>query len=168
MKANGSLYVSIVLAVLVGYFSYQWWFNPSRAIKRQLGELAASLSVPPGGADEMDRLTRAAHVRNYLSGDVRIRMGPSGPDITSCDAVVAAMTAWTPPPGGWNVDFVDVQITLDSKSTARADMIVEVTTRNEATGQPAIDAREVKVGLAERDGVWVITTAEPTAVAKAP
>jgi hypothetical protein len=30
MKSNGSVYVAVVFAALIGYFSYQWWFNPSR------------------------------------------------------------------------------------------------------------------------------------------
>jgi SAM-dependent methyltransferase len=43
MKANGSVYVAVVFAALIGYFSYQWWFNPSRMVKHPLGELAAAL-----------------------------------------------------------------------------------------------------------------------------
>ena len=154
------MYVSVVLAVLVGYFTYQWWFNPSRAIKWQLGELAAALSAPADGTSDMDRVTRAARLRNYFAEDVRIHMGPSDPDITSRDALVGAMSVWTQP-GGWRVEFVDVQITIDSDSTARAYMTVEMTSRDPATGQSTFDAREANVGLAERDGAWVITTAEP-------
>jgi hypothetical protein len=57
MKSNGSVYVAVVLAVLAGYFTYQWWFNPRRTIKRQLGELAAigrdhHLDVERGGCGE--------------------------------------------------------------------------------------------------------------------
>src|SRR5438067_13547064 len=48
-KNNGSAYVMVILSVLVSYFSYQWWFNPQRAIKRQLSNLAAALSAPPDG-----------------------------------------------------------------------------------------------------------------------
>ena len=32
--------------LLFSYFAYQWWFNPSRAVKRRLGEVAATLSMP--------------------------------------------------------------------------------------------------------------------------
>ena len=41
MKTNGSAVVVVIAAVLVGYFTYQAWFNPSRALKRQMGEIAA-------------------------------------------------------------------------------------------------------------------------------
>jgi hypothetical protein len=158
MRTNGSLYVSVVLALLVGYFSYQWWFNPRRAIKRQLGELAATLSVPPNGSGEMDRLARIARLRNYFSPDVRIAAGRTS--ITSRDALIAAVGAWRAPEGGWNVTFVDVQITMESDEAARAYMTVEVAGEDRATGQPSFDAREVMVRLAEQSGAWVVTTAE--------
>jgi hypothetical protein len=70
------------------------------------------------------------------------------------------VAAWKPPAGGWNVSFVDVQISLDSDTTARAYMTVEISSPDPRTGQPAYDAREVRVGMAEQEGVWVITTAE--------
>jgi hypothetical protein len=160
MKNNGSAYVVVVLSVLVSYFTYQWWFNPQRAIKRQLSNLAAALSAPPDGGG-MDRIARIAGLRNYFADDVHVKAGPSGPELTSRDAVVGAVAAWGGPASGWNVDFVDVQVTLDSDSTARVYMTVEITTPDPRTGQPAVDAREAIVGMAKREGVWVITNAEP-------
>ena len=62
MKSNGSVYVAVVFAVLVGYFGYQWWFNQARAVKQRLGQVAGALSVPEGEAD-MARLARIARLR---------------------------------------------------------------------------------------------------------
>ena len=168
MKTNGSVYVAVVLAVLAGYFTYQWWFNPSRAIKRQLGELAATLSVPAENRGETDRLARVARLRNYFAPDVRVTLGGAAPVLTSWDALLGAASAWNPPPGDWIVSFVDVQIAIDTESTARAYMTVEVESRDPSTGQPALDSREMLVGLAKRDGVWVITTAEPMETVQRP
>ena len=161
IKNNGSVYVAVVLAVLVGYFTYQRWFNPQRAIKRQLSNLAAALSAPPEGRGDMDRLARVASLRNYLAPDVHVKTGPSGLELTSRDALLDAVAAWTASASGWNVDFVDVQITLDSDATARAYMTVEITTRDPRTGKPGVEAREAIFGMAEREGSWVITNAEP-------
>ena len=171
MKSNGSTYVAVVLVVLTGYFTYQWWFNPQRATKRQLGNLAAALSAPQDGRGDIDRLARVARLRHYFAPDVHVTAGPTGstgPELTSRDALVAAVAAWNPSSSGWNVDFVDVQITLDSRSTARAYLTVEVTTPDPRTGQPAVDAREAKVGMAEREGVWVITSAAPVETLQRP
>jgi SnoaL-like domain len=160
MRNHGSVYVTVVVALLVAYFSYQWWYNPRRAIKRQLGELAATLSVPADSSGNMDRLARVARLRNYFAPDVHISAGGGRIELTSRDALVGAVAAWNPPSGGWNVSFVDVQISLDSDTTARAYMTVEITTPDPATGQPAYDAREVRVEMAEQEDAWVITTAE--------
>jgi hypothetical protein len=160
MKSNGSVYVAVVAAALVGYFSYQWWFNPNRAIKQRLGELAAAASVPADEPD-LDRLSRPARVRSFFADDARIRLESGQPALESRDRLAAAITAWTPPPGGVTVAFVDVQVNVDSASTARAFMTVEVTTRDRNTGQPSFENHEAKVVLAKQDGVWLITSAEP-------
>src|SRR4051794_8743280 len=109
IKSNGSLYVAIVLALLAGYFTYQWWLNPQRAIKRQLGELAAALSATPGGSD-MDRFARAAGLRRYFAPDVHVKTRASDAsadaaaiEFTSRDALVGAIAAWVPSPAGWSV-----------------------------------------------------------------
>ena len=168
MRKHGSVYVTVVVAVLVGYFSYQWWYNPRRAIKRQLGELAATLSVPADSGGNMERLARVARLRSYFAPDVRVSLGASRPQLSSRDALVGAVAAWNPPAGGWNVSFVDVQISLDSDTTARAHMTVEITSPDPRTGQPAYDAREVRVEMAEQEDVWVITAAEPVETLQRP
>ena len=101
----------MVFAVLIGYFGYQWWFNPARAVKRQLGELAAKLSVPANEAD-LARVTRVVQLRRYFAPDVRVRFGTGGPEITSRDALLAAVSTMRPPGGEWEVQFVDVQIKM--------------------------------------------------------
>lgn len=160
MKHNGSIYVSVVVATVIAYFSYQWWFNPARVIKRQLGELAATLSVPDAETD-VARVARLAQLRRYFAENVHARQGPSDPEITSRDALAAAIASWTAPPGGRDVQFVDVQIAVDSDTTARAFLTVEVTTRDERTHQAIADSRDANVRLAKQDGGWVIINAEP-------
>jgi hypothetical protein len=159
MKSNGSRYVVVVLAVLFGYFGYQWWWNPARAVKRQLGELAARLSVPASETD-LARVTRVAQLRRYFAPDVRVQFGAEGPEITSRDALLAAVSMMRPPSGGWDVQFVDVQIKMDSGLASRAYLIVELKGRDARTGEPTVDAREASVAMAKQNDDWVITTAE--------
>jgi hypothetical protein len=161
MKSNGSVYVAVVVAVLAGYFTYQWWFNPRRTIKRQLGELAATLSVAEDSSRDVERLARIARLQQYFAPDVQVTLGGPARVLTSRTALLGAVSSWNPP-GGANVSFVDVQVTLDSASTAHAYMTVEVESRAPATGQLAFDTREALVEMAKRDGAWVITAAEPT------
>jgi hypothetical protein len=157
VKSNGSVYVSIVFALLIGYFSYQWWFNQNRVVKRRLGELAAALSVPATEAD-LERVARLARLRQYLADDVRITAGRTGPELSSRDAVMAAAAGWKPDRGG-HVDFIDVDVKVEDE-TARAYATAEVTTRNAGTGEQTRDARESQLSLVKRDGVWVVSGVE--------
>jgi hypothetical protein len=161
---KGSVYVSLVFGLLVFYFSYQWWFNPSRALKRQMGEVAEVLSVPAGEA-EMARIARVSQLRRLLAEDIRIRAGSSE---MSRDTILFALSNWKPPEGGIDVRFVDTQVFIDSETTSRAYMSVEVATTDPRGGQPSVDRQDASVRLEKRDGQWVITTVESKDGIKAP
>jgi hypothetical protein len=158
MKSNGSAYVSVVIAALVGYFTYQWWFNPARAIKLRLGQVAAVLSVPAPDSD-IARLERLAQLRKYLAEDVRIDVA-GAQAVASRDTVLGIVGSFRPAAGGVDVQFVDTQVSVDSEDQARAYVTVEVTTPDRQTGERTIDSREAAVTLARRGGEWVITSAE--------
>jgi hypothetical protein len=85
MKSSGTIYVGATFALLAAYFSYQWWFNPSRALKRQMGEVAAALSVPAGESD-VARIARLAQLGRHLADNVRVRAGDA--EISSRDAIL--------------------------------------------------------------------------------
>jgi hypothetical protein len=158
MKSNGSTYVAVVFAVLIGYFGYQWWFNPSRAVKHRLGEIAAALSLSPDES-EIARVARLAQLRRYLGEDLHIRVG-ANPEITSRDMALAAAGAWRPPPGSGDVHFADVQVFIESDTNAHAYLSVELTSIDRESGQAVIDARDAGVDLVKRDGEWVVTKVE--------
>jgi len=158
MRRGGSVYVAAVFALLFGYFAYQWWFNPSRAVKRRLGEVAAALSMPPDEA-QAARVARLARLRGYLADNVQVTAAGHDRRLTSRDEALAAAAAWKASPNGGDVHFADLRITLESKASARAYLTVEVTTPD-AQGRPSIDARDATVALALRDGEWVVTEAD--------
>ena len=157
MKSNGSLYVAVVFAALIGYFGYQWWFNPSRAVKQRLGEVAAALSVPEGETD-IAHVARVAQLRRYLTDDVRIRTGAH--ELVSRDAALALAAGWKPEPGSGDVHFADVQVFIESETSAHAYLGVELTRIDKPTGQPTVDSQDASVSLAKQNGEWVITAAE--------
>ena len=49
---------------------------------------------------------------------------------------------------------------MESESSGRAYLTVEITTPDRETGQPTVDSREAMVTLARRGGEWLITSAE--------
>ena len=157
MKTNGSVYVAVVFTALFAYFGYQWWFNPSRAVKQRLGEVAAALSVPQSETD-IAHVARLARLRGYLADDVRIRAGAE--EIRSRDTAVAIAAGWKPPPGSGDVHFADVQVFIESETSAHAYLAVELTSVDRGSGQPTEDSRDASVSLEKRNAAWVITNAE--------
>jgi len=159
MKTNGSAVVALIAAVLIGYFTYQWWFNPSRAVKRRLGEVAAALSVP-SHESEVNRIARLAQLRKYLAPNIRVHLSEPPQDVTTRDAVMALVGAFRPAPDGFDVRFTDTQVFVDSASAAHAYMAVEVVAPDPRSGQPTIDSRNASVDLGHVDGAWLVTIAE--------
>jgi hypothetical protein len=157
MKSNGSIYVATVFAALFGYFTYQWWFNPARAVKQRLGEVAAALSVPDGESD-VAHVARIAQLRRYLADDLRVRVG--GEEIRTRDSAIAAAASWKPQPGTGDVHFADVQVFIESETAAHAYLAVELTSLDRDSGRSTVDSRDASVGLARRGDEWVVTTAE--------
>jgi hypothetical protein len=164
---NGSIYVGAVFVALIGYFVYQWWFNPNRMVKARLGEIAATLSIPASEAD-IGRVTRIAPLRKLVTPDVHVIVGKSGPELTSRDAVMAALAGFSAPPGGWNVDFGDANILVNADGTARAYVTADVTTKDPETGKQTLDSREVRFSFVRQDGAWLVNEAEVKDLPKAP
>lgn len=159
MKPNGTAVAIVLFAALGAFFVYQWWFNPAREVQRRLNDIASALSIPDA-EPPMGRVTRAAQLRKYLAEDVRVRAGTS--ELGPRDAIVGAVAALTPPAGGWNIQFVDVQVRVNHETNRDADvyLTVEVNGRDMRTGQPTVDAREAAVTMKKIDGEWVVATAE--------
>ena len=157
MKSNGSVYVAVVFAALFSYFGYQWWFNPARAAKQRLGEVAAALSVPENETD-IARIGRLAQLRKYLDEDLRLRVGAD--EIRSRDAAVGLAAGWKPQGGSGDVHFADVQLFIESDTAAHAYLAVELTSLDRESGHSTVDARDASVSMARKNGEWVITSAE--------
>jgi hypothetical protein len=157
LKSNGSVYVAVVFAALIGYFGYQWWFNPARAAKQRLGEVAFALSVPENESD-VSRIGRLAQLRKYLDEDLRLKIGTE--EIRSRDAALGIAAAWKPPAGSGDVHFADVQLFIESDTAAHAYLAVELASLDKESGHSTVDSRDASVSMARKDGEWVITAAE--------
>jgi hypothetical protein len=157
VKSNGSIYVVVVFAALIGYFGYQWWFNPARAAKQRLGEVAFALSVPEHETD-IARIARLAQLRKYLDEDLHLKIGAD--QISSRDAAVGIAAGWRPQPGSGDVHFADVQLFIESETAAHAYLAVELTSLDRDSGHPTVDSRDASVSMAKKNGEWVITAAE--------
>ena len=154
---KGSSYVVVVFLALFGYFGYQWWFNPARAVKQRLGQVAGALSIPEGEGD-MGRIARLVRLRSFLAADLRLKIGAE--EIRSRDTALGIAAAWKPQPGSGDVHFADVQVFIESDTAAHAYLAVELTSLDKESGHATVDSRDASVSLARQRGEWVITAAE--------
>ncbi len=159
MKSNGSVYVAAVFAALAGYFVYQWWFNPNRMIKAQLGQIATALSVPADETAAM-RTARLLRLRQLAVADLHVNVGANGPSFTSRDALLAALGELDTAAGGRNVDFGDADVVMNAGDSAKAFVTADVTTRNPQTGTQTLDSREVTFSFVNEGGDWLVRDAE--------
>lgn len=136
------------------------------AIRERIGTIAETLSV---AADEGDlgRVARLAALRTVFAPDVRVSTGGAArpgaqvpAEIVGRDAMLGLIGRWVPPPGGVEVEFVDVQVTLD-ESGAIAQVYCTAKATSGTDAQPVVDARELTVGFSKIDGDWVITSVRP-------
>ena len=154
---QGTVYVGIVIAALAGYFVYQGWFNPTRAVKRRLGEIAGVLSIPENEPD-IERIGRLARLRSYVVNEVHVRVG--GADIDGSGTIVGVLASAHPPKGGIDIQFVDVQVSVESETTAHVGLMLEVNTHDERTGELVSDRYETIGDLLRRDGEWIVVKGE--------
>jgi hypothetical protein len=161
---------TIIAAVLLGMLSmgilYRYWPSDERAVRRHLVHLAEVLS-PSAAESEVAHITRLAALREYFAPDVRIAFG--GQEITSRDALIGLLSRWTPPPGGFSVEFVDETVTLaGDRTTAQISLTAKLASKNVRTGESTVDAREVALAMAKVNRDWVITSAEMRATLERP
>jgi len=154
---KGSAYVVIVVVALSGYFVYQTWFNPTRTVKRRLGEIAGVLSVPDKESD-FDRTVRLSKLRGFLADDVHVRAGRIV--FNTRETIVGALYGVRAAAGALDVQCVDVQVSIESDTAAHTGMMLEVSTHDPRSGELHSDRYETIADLQKRDGEWMVITAE--------
>jgi hypothetical protein len=154
---KGSVYVGVVIAALAGYFVFQTWFNPTRTVKQRLGEIAGALSVP-ASESEFDRTVRLSKLRDFLAPDVLVHAGRM--EFHTRDTIVAALLNVRAASGALDVQSVDVQVSIESDTTAHTGMMLEVSTHDPRSGVLQADRYETITDLEKRNGNWIVVKAE--------
>ncbi len=149
----GTVLLTLVAAVIAAALWYVLWPNEERIVRGRLNDIAAIISVPANETD-LARMTRVAQLRDYIAQDIHVRYGSQ--EAPSRDMVIGALTQWGRSADAVKVEFVDVQVTLDS---ARPDAATAYLTAK-ITGRDSVDAREADVRLGRVDGKWMVTGAE--------
>jgi hypothetical protein len=155
---SGTAVVLVIAGLMLAALAYRYWPSHHRQVMRHVVNLAEALSFD-GAESEAMTATRFAAVREYFAEDVRVRMDAR--ELTTRDEVLRSIRAWTPPPGGMLVDFVDVRIALaEDAGSASVDLMAHVSARNVPRDRSLIVSRPIHAAMDRRDGDWVVRTAE--------
>lgn len=157
--------VALLIALAAGYY---WWTKDERAIRNQLQSIAEALTVSPGEGD-LARVTRVAMLRKALAPEIRVSIVPpegaapglaqrADAEIVGRDTILAMVSRWNPPPGGVDVSFEELTITIDI-GAARVDGIARVASRPDPSGDRVVESLHLLLEFAKIDGVWLVASA---------
>lgn len=141
---------------VLGWALWTWWPSEARRIRRRLDELAETASVP-AGESALARLARAAQIGRFFTEDLVIDLGPPYPPLRGRGALVGLASRLEPPPGGAQVAFTDVAVTVaPDGATATATLTATGSVVDRVTRDTIVEARALQVGLRQLDGEWLI------------
>jgi len=153
---SGTVVAALLLSMMIAGVTYRYWPSDERSIRRHLSNLAEALSFPLAESGE-ERLTRVAVLREYFAPDVRVEI--DGREITSRDEIIGLLSHYQPPPGGLNVEFVNILITIaDDHESAAVTLTAKVASTNEQ-GVSTLDERVADITMRKFDDDWVIGSA---------
>jgi hypothetical protein len=153
---SGTVVAAILLTAMIAAVGYRYWPSDERSIRRHLSNLAEALSFPLAEGTE-ERLTRIAVLREYFDPNVRIRLDDR--ELTSRDEIIEVLSRFQPPPGGVNVEFVNISITVAAdEESAAVTLSAKLSSTNEK-GASTLDERVADVTMRKFDDDWVIASA---------
>lgn len=150
--------VSILLVALVAI--WQVWPSDERRIRRIVDELAAAIE-PEAGEGDLARVARLAPLSRHLAADVVVD-GPA--PLQGRDQVLGAAMQLGRAAAGVSVRVHGVAVAVEpSRETAVTTMGVTVTGRGAGQSELLRDVAELRMELARRDDVWLVTRVAPVA-----
>ena len=151
LRALGA--AAIVAAGVWAWFA--WWPSDERAIRRRLGDLAAT--VKDAAPEGIVTVARAAQIGSYFTPDVVIDLGQGSGPISGRESLIAAAARLQPRSDDVTLEFDEVSVEVNAEAgVADVALAAVVTRRNTATGERATDARELQLGMTKDEGVWRI------------
>lgn len=153
---SGTVVAAILLTAMIAGVGYRYWPSDERSIRRHLSNLAEALSFPLAEGTE-ERLTRIAVLREYFDPNVRIRLDDL--ELTSRDEIIEVLSRFQPPPGGVNVEFVNISVTLAADEESAAVTLRAKLSSTDEKGVSTLDERVADVTMRKSDDDWVIASA---------
>jgi hypothetical protein len=148
--------VAAIAVVAGGIWAWHtWWPGDGPAIRRQLDALASTVNEEV--TEGLGTVARAAEIGSYFSQDVMIDLGQGAPPIQGRETLIGLAARLQTPTAAHTLAFEDVTVDVrPGADAADVTCAATLTRRNPSTGERAVDARELQLGMTKSDGVWRI------------
>jgi hypothetical protein len=154
---------NIVILCLVGLAAFLIWHYffpaPEKVIRRELTELAQAVSARPEG--NFAKVANVNHIVSFFHPEVSINVEQFGLEVESVHGIAelrGMAFAARQNAGKLKVNFENLKIELNPAKTRAT---VYCTAVVEASQQPEPIVHDIKLGMEESDGKWLIRTVIP-------
>jgi hypothetical protein len=156
MAAEGRLARAVLALVLAAAAIAAWHFWPSdaRRVRRKLDSLAEVVNERP--RDGLGQVTRTAQLARFFTDDVVLDPGGRAGAISGRERLLALASRAPNDGRPYTLAFVDVSIDVGSDRAATAHLTATLSSRDDDTGEPTVDAREVELQFRHTDD-WRIS-----------
>jgi SnoaL-like domain len=156
MRAAIRLIVVFAVVTAAGWYGWRWMFpDDEAAIRAVLGRIEEGVSAGGAGNGNMERLARAASLRDELAPDITVDAGPPFQRLTGRDAIIGTAASLRGSTRDLQVRFQDVEVTV-APSGERAEVTLTAEARTRETADGGLDSRELEVIFRRLDGRWVV------------
>ena len=150
--------VLVLAIVLVVYLMIP---QDERLIRKHLSTLAETLDKEEGESPLIAAVT-AKSIAGYFTQDASIHVGSPVGTLQGHQAIVASAARARPALAGASFGFKDVNVTLNSDSSAEVFATVEVKAKHRS-GETDYQVRELRLLFSKVDGDWLISQVETVA-----
>lgn len=154
---RGVIRLVVVLAAVgaAGWYGWRWVFpDDTAAIRAVLDRIEDGVGAGRGDGGNVNRLARAASLRNEFAADVTVEAGPPFQRLTGREEIIGAAASVSASTRGLQVRFEDVEVAIEpGRQRAEVTLTAEVRTTGAEGG---FDARELHVVFTRLDGRWVV------------
>ena len=148
--------LALVVVLLLGFLAWRYLApNDERDVRRRLNAFASAFNETSSGG--VATVAHAARLGSYFTEDVVVELGDGAPPIRGRQTLIAMATRLQPRTEAFTLELVDQNVTVSSPTTAEVNLTATFRRRSHASGEDAVEARELALRMIKAAGNWLVS-----------
>jgi hypothetical protein len=148
--------LAIVAILALGFLAWRYLLpDDERDVHKRLNAFAADFNETSSGG--VATVAHAARIGSYFTEDVVVELGDGAPPIRGRQTLIAMATRLQPRTEAFTLELVDQNVTVSSPSTAEVNVTATFRQRSHASGEDAVEARELALRMIKTAGDWLVS-----------